>query len=234
MKNVNKDGSKFSKKAFYIAIIFSLVAVIITTLIAIGRTMSPMQKVPINANVSDNSAVKTNDEQKNVKKEDSQTSKKPASAVQDKENEKQKEKPVNKKVTKCKFFMPVKGEIIQEFSKGELVKSETMGDWRTHDGVDIAAKQSTPVKAAADGTVCDITNDNMWGTGIVVDHGSGMKSYYYGLNEKIQVKLDQQLKSGDVIGSVGTSNQLENALPEHLHFGMKKDDVWVNPMDYLK
>ncbi len=234
MKNVNKDGSKFSKKAFYIAIIFSLIAVIITTLIAIGRTMSPMQKVPINANVSDNSAVKTNDEQKNVKKEDSQTSKKPASAVEDKENEKPKEKPVNKKVTKCKFFMPVKGEIIQEFSKGELVKSETMGDWRTHDGVDIAAKQSTPVKAAADGTVCDITNDNMWGTGIVIDHGSGMKSYYYGLNEKIQVKLDQQLKSGDVIGSVGTSNQLENALPEHLHFGMKKDDVWVNPMDYLK
>ncbi len=235
MKNVNKDGSKFSKKAFYIAIIFSLIAVIITTLIAIGRTMSPMQKMPnLNANVSDNSAVKTNDQQKNIKKEESQTSKKPASAVEDKESEKPKEKPVNKKVTKCKFFMPVKGEIIQEFSKGELVKSETMGDWRTHDGVDIAAKQSTPVKAAADGTVCDITNDNMWGTGIVVDHGSGMKSYYYGLNEKIQVKLDQQLKSGDVIGSVGTSNQLENALPEHLHFGMKKDDVWVNPMDYLK
>ena len=117
MKNVNKDGSKFSKKAFYIAIIFSLVAVIITTLIAIGRTMSPMQKVPINANVSDNSAVKTNDEQKNVKKEDSQTSKKPDTADKYKESEKPKEKPVNKKVTKCKFFMPVKGEIIQEFAK---------------------------------------------------------------------------------------------------------------------
>lgn len=241
MKNVNKDGSKFSKKAFYIAIVVSLVAVIITTLIAIGRTMSPMQKTPgLNANVSDNSAVKTNDQKKNVKKEESKSSKKPASAVEEKESdkpkqkEKEKEKPVNNKVVKCKFFMPVKGEVIQEFSKGELVKSETMGDWRTHDGVDIAAKQSTPVKAAADGTVCDITNDNMWGTCIVIDHGSGMKSYYYGLNEKIQVKLDQQVKSGDVIGSVGTSNQLENALPEHLHFGMKKDDVWINPMDYLK
>lgn len=237
MKNVNNDGSKTSRKGFYIAIIFGLIAVIITTVIAISRTMDPMQQSPnLNANISDSSAVKTNDQKKNVKKEDAQASKKPASAVEDKENEKskQKEKSVNNKVTKCKFFMPVKGEIIQEFSKGELVKSETMGDWRTHDGVDIAAKQSTPVKAAADGTVCDITNDNMWGTCIVVDHGSGMKSYYYGLNEKIQVKLDQQLKSGDVIGSVGTSNQLENALPEHLHFGMKKDDVWINPMDYLK
>lgn len=237
MKNVNNDGSKSSRKGFYIAIIFSLVAVIITTLVAIGRTMSPMRSgTDLNANISENSAVKTNDQKKNVKKEQSKESKKPASAVEEKESEKpkQKTKQTNNKVVKCKFFMPVKGEVIQEFSKGELVKSETMGDWRTHDGVDIAAKQSTPVKSAADGTICDITNDNMWGTCIVIDHGSGMKSYYYGLNEKIQVKLDQQVKSGDVIGSVGTSNQLENALPEHLHFGMKKDDEWVNPMDYLK
>lgn len=237
MKNVNNDSSNNSRKKFYIAIILGLIAVIITTVVAISRTMSPMGKSPnLNANVSNSSAVKTNDPKKNVKKEESQDSKKPASAVEDKENEKskQKEKPANNKVVKCKFFMPLKGEVIQEFSKGELVKSETMGDWRTHDGVDIAAKQSTPVKSAADGTVCDITNDNMWGTCIVIDHGSGMKTYYYGLNEKIQVKLDQQVKSGDVIGSVGTSNQLENALPEHLHFGMKKDDVWVNPMDFLK
>lgn len=237
MKNVNKDSSNSSRKRFYIAIIFGLIAVIITTIVAISRTTDPMGKSPnLNANVSNSSAVKTNDPKKNIKKEESQDSKKPASAVEDKENEKskQKEKPANNKVVKCKFFMPLKGEIIQEFSKGELVKSETMGDWRTHDGVDIAAKQSTPVKSAADGTVCDITNDNMWGTCIVIDHGSGMKTYYYGLNEKIQVKLDQQVKSGDVIGSVGTSNQLENALPEHLHFGMKKDDIWVNPMDFLK
>lgn len=235
MKNVNQDGSSNSRKGFYIAVIFGLIAVIITTLIVISRTMDPMQQsADLSANVSNSSAVKTNDQKKNVKKEESQESKKPASAVEENEKSKQKEKPANNKVVKCKFFMPLKGEIIQEFSKGELVKSETMGDWRTHDGVDIAAKQSTPVKSAADGTVCDITNDNMWGTCIVIDHGSGMKSYYYGLNEKIQVKLDQQLKSGDVIGSVGTSNQLENALPEHLHFGMKKDDVWVNPMDYLK
>ena len=240
MKNTDGEKSLFSGKVFYIAIILSLLAVIVTTIIAIGRTMAPGSEAPqLNTNIVEHDAAQTIDEKADVKKEEQTSSKKPASAVEGKQiegkyNEDKKAKHTNKKVTKCKFFMPIKGEIIQEFSKGELVKSETMGDWRTHDGIDIAAKQSTPVKAAADGTVCEINNDNIWGTCIVIDHGSGMKSYYFGLNEKIQVKLDQSVKSGDVIGSVGTSNQLESALPEHLHFGMKKEEVWVDPMDYLK
>ena len=235
MKNTDRENSLFSGKVFYIAIILSLLAVIATTIIAIGRTMAPGSEAPqLNTNIVEQEAAQTSDEKADIKKEEQISSKKPASAIEEQKNEGKKAKQTNKKVTKCKFFMPIKGEIIQEFSKGELVKSETMGDWRTHDGIDIAAKQSTPVKSAADGTVCEINNDNIWGTCIAIDHGSGMKSYYFGLNEKIQVKLDQSVKSGDVIGSVGTSNQLENALPEHLHFGMKKEEVWVNPMDYLK
>lgn len=235
MKNTDRENSLFSGKVFYIAIILSLLAVIATTIIAIGRTMAPGPEAPqLNTNIVEQDAAQTSDEKADVKKEEQISSKKPASAIEEQQNEGKPAKQTNKKVTKCKFFMPIKGEIIQEFSKGELVKSETMGDWRTHDGIDIAAKQSTPVKSAADGTVCEINNDNIWGTCIAIDHGSGMKSYYFGLNEKIQVKLDQSVKSGDVIGSVGTSNQLENALPEHLHFGMKKEEVWVNPMDYLK
>ena len=50
------------------------------------------------------------------------------------------------------FALPVEGEILTEYSDGELVKNETLGEWRTHDGIDIAAAANTPVKAAADGT----------------------------------------------------------------------------------
>ena len=38
------------------------------------------------------------------------------------------------------FVMPLKGKIINPFSNGELVKSETLGYWETHDGVDIKGK----------------------------------------------------------------------------------------------
>ena len=41
--------------------------------------------------------------------------------------------------------MPVNGEILESFSNGELVKSETLGYWKTHDGVDIKADLGEPV-----------------------------------------------------------------------------------------
>ena len=167
MKNTDGEKSLFSGKVFYIAIILSLLAVIATTIIAIGRTMAPGSGDPqLNTNIVEQDAAQTIDEKADIKKEEQISSKKPASAIEEKQNENKPAKQTNKKVTKCKFFMPIKGEIIQEFSKGELVKSETMGDWRTHDGIDIAAKQSTPVKSVADGTVCEINNDNIWGTAL--------------------------------------------------------------------
>lgn len=47
--------------------------------------------------------------------------------------------------------MPVNGEILEPFSNGELVKSETLGYWKTHDGVDIKADLGEPVKAMNQG-----------------------------------------------------------------------------------
>ena len=51
------------------------------------------------------------------------------------------------------FTWPVKGTIIADISVETLAYSETMGDWRTHEGVDIAASLGTQVLAAANGTV---------------------------------------------------------------------------------
>ena len=39
------------------------------------------------------------------------------------------------------------------YSQGELVKSKTLGEWRTHDGIDLAAADGTPVVSIADGLV---------------------------------------------------------------------------------
>ena len=43
------------------------------------------------------------------------------------------------------FTWPVKGEIIAGLSVETLAYSETMGDWRTHEGIDIAAPLGTQV-----------------------------------------------------------------------------------------
>ena len=78
------------------------------------------------------------------------------------------------------YIMPVTGEILNPFSGGELVKSKTLGEWRTHDGIDIAAKEGTPVKSVFDGTVKDITTDPKWGVMVEVEYPAG-NAFYCGL-----------------------------------------------------
>ena len=51
------------------------------------------------------------------------------------------------------FTWPVKGEVIADYSLEVLAYDETMGDWRTHSGLDIAASLGTEVLAVAAGTV---------------------------------------------------------------------------------
>lgn len=132
------------------------------------------------------------------------------------------------------FSMPLIGEVTNPFSAGELVKSKTLGSWKTHDGIDIAAKPGDPVKAVYSGTVTKIYEDPMWGVCVIVDHGSGLEGHYYNLNKVLPVKADQKLAVGATLGSVGDTAEAEIAEASHLHFGMKKDGQWVNPMNFLK
>jgi murein DD-endopeptidase MepM/ murein hydrolase activator NlpD len=129
--------------------------------------------------------------------------------------------------------LPVSGEITVPFSNGELVKSQTLGVWKTHDGADIAAAAGTPVVAVTDGTVTDVYTDALWGVCVMIDHGEGLTSYYFNLDVNVPVVKDQQVKSGDAIGAVGQTAEIEIAEPSHLHFAVKQDGVWIDPIQFV-
>ena len=69
------------------------------------------------------------------------------------------------------FTWPVNGAVIAGFSVEALAYNETMGDWRTHNGLDIAASLGTQVLAAASGTVSAVYEDDLMGTVVEIDHG---------------------------------------------------------------
>ena len=128
---------------------------------------------------------------------------------------------------------PLKGEVLTAFSVDQLVYSETLGDWRTHDGMDIAADAGTKVLAASGGKVISVTEDALMGTTVALDHGDGYQTTYASLQAKPTVAKGDTVTAGQVIGAVGATAAAESAQGPHLHFAVSKDGDAVDPEAYL-
>ncbi len=121
-----------------------------------------------------------------------------------------------------------KGEILKPFSPKNPVKSETMGDWRTHSGVDISAGDGTPVRAIMSGVVKDLYSDPMLGNVIVIEHTGGYESYYCGVTDTSVAQKGSNVKAGDTIGYIGNVPS-ESKDKSHLHLEVKLDGNYMDP-----
>lgn len=130
--------------------------------------------------------------------------------------------------------LPIDGEIINEYSDGELVKSQTLNLWQTHDGVDIAAEIGTEVKACGEGTILNIWEDALWGVCVSIDHGNGNISSVYGLDINVPVSIGQEVACGDIIGRAGNTAECECSLAPHIHFEVKKDGSFISPLAFVE
>ena len=131
------------------------------------------------------------------------------------------------------FTWPVKGTVDAGFVVETLVYNETMGDWRTHSGLDITADLGAKVLATANGTVSAVYQDDLMGTVVEIDHGDGLVSLYANLTEAPTVSAGDAVTTGAVIGSVGQTAAAESGQTTHLHFAMYQDDTPVDPAGYL-
>ena len=130
-------------------------------------------------------------------------------------------------------IMPVKGEISHEFSDGELVKSETLGVWKTHDGCDILCDLGTEVRSMSEGMVKEIKDDPLWGVYVIVEQSNGLDVHYCGLAKELNVKAGQTVKQGEIIGKTGDTNQCEILQQPHLHLGVKQGGKWTDPLSVI-
>ena len=129
---------------------------------------------------------------------------------------------------------PLRGDVVTAFAMEELVYNETLGDWRTHDGLDIAAPQGTAVLSASSGTVSAVTDDAMMGTTVVIRHDGGYETTYANLQARPNVREGEEVSAGQIIGAVGSTAAAESAQTPHLHFSVTKDGEIVDPEEYLK
>ena len=144
------------------------------------------------------------------------------------ENASQQEEPPAQEVfseTVTSYVWPVRGTVQTPYSVEKLLYDNTMADWRTHDGVDIAAIVGTAVMAPAGGTVTDIYQDDLMGTTVVILHANEVMSTCSNLEKVPTVEIGDTVRTGDVIGSVGKTAIAESGMGSHLHLSMTKAGV---------
>ncbi len=103
---------------------------------------------------------------------------------------------------------------------------------RAHKGVDLAAKEGSLVFSSLDGYINDIGYNHELGNYVKIQHKNGYETIYGHLSKiKSSLVLKTCVSQGDVVGLVGHTGLATGA---HLHFGVKKDGDYINPVILFK
>lgn len=99
-----------------------------------------------------------------------------------------------------------------------------------HGGTDFRATIGTSVKASNDGKVALVQERYLSGKTIVIDHGEGLYSVYFHLND-FEVQQGDTIKRGQIIAKSGDTGRVSGA---HLHFGIIINGTNVDAMDFIE
>lgn len=105
----------------------------------------------------------------------------------------------------------------------------TTGQYKFHNGVDLANSQGTPIRATRSGKVTVATYGGTYGYYVTINHGDGYSSLYAHMTHYIVSKGDTVSK-GQVIGYMGSTGR---STGPHLHFSIFYNGSSVNPMNYI-
>ncbi len=135
------------------------------------------------------------------------------------------------KVSESLIYPVDSKSVAKEYSE-EAVYSMTMKDFRAHTGTDFLAKEGEKVYAMCDGIVNSISFDEHFGVIIEVTNG-GYTVYYCGVASETNVRMNDKVKQGDVLGTVAQIPCESDEHP-HLHVEIKVGDKYIDPLTVIK
>ena len=127
-----------------------------------------------------------------------------------------------------KFIVPVENAIISGVYGSQRILNGKP-KW-PHYGLDFAADEGTEIKAMLNGTVT-LAEPDLFYTGgtLIFDHGHGISTLYMHMKE-ILVKKGQEVKQGDIIGTVGSTGRATGA---HLDVRLNWFQIRLDPATAL-
>ena len=119
---------------------------------------------------------------------------------------------------------PLHGRISSYFGYRSI-----FGTYSFHGGIDIVSTNGTPIAAADGGTVIWSGYKGTYGNLVIVDHGSGVHTYYAHCSALL-VSAGDKVYQGQTVGLVGSTGR---STGNHLHFEVRINNNRVNPLSYL-
>jgi murein DD-endopeptidase MepM/ murein hydrolase activator NlpD len=125
------------------------------------------------------------------------------------------------------FIAPLEGEIVAAFGLNRIINGQQRNP---HTGIDLRAKEGTPVFACNHGVVVLVDELFFSGKSVILDHGWGLYSMYFHLSE-VLVRVDDRVHTGAILGRVGSTGR---STGPHLHWGIRINGARVDPLALTK
>ena len=223
----NKHSRLFRGRGYYIALILCAAAIGITSYVYnTGREPEAVQTVNTPASITGQVSLPTRDT--TPPESTGQVSLPTRDTTPPESTEAQ--TPTAGKLAAC---MPVEGQVLTPYAMEVLSYNQTTRDWRTHNGIDLAAEAGAEVHAAADGEVYSVTREDSLGHTVVIRHDDGYTTGYSCLAEEIPVQPGDKVVMGDTIGYAGESAVTEATLGSHVHFSVSRYQEPMDPAEFL-
>ena len=133
----------------------------------------------------------------------------------------------SEKMWQGSFSLPMDNEISTQYGVKRIInkKKESI-----HGGIDMRGREGEDVRASNSGKVVLAEELFFGGNTFVLDHGMGIFTVYMHLSG-FDRKVGESVSKGDVIGFVGSTGR---STGPHLHFGIKAQELSVNPVSFAK
>ncbi|RTE65100.1 M23 family metallopeptidase [Amphritea opalescens] len=130
-------------------------------------------------------------------------------------------------ISTAQFNLPATGRFSSPFGLKRFFNDQPRNP---HSGLDIAGGQGGPISAPSPGKVVAVGEYFFNGNTVIVDHGYGLTTMYCHMS-KIDVKVGDQLNTGDNIGKIGKTGRVTGP---HLHWSVSLNNTRVDPLLFVK